>query len=92
MAKSVSGIMCGFSCRLNRLALPQQIVTVCDREAAIYELFQDANNHQHDFIVRVARNRRVEDLGSLYETLGQIVPVAIGCWRFVQELHGDCYG
>jgi len=57
--------------------LPQQIITVCDREADIYELFQDAHNHQHDFIVRVARNRRLEDLNNkLYDTLGQIAPMA----------------
>lgn len=32
--------------------LAQQIVTVCDREADIYELFQDAYNREVDFIVR----------------------------------------
>lgn len=51
------------------------IITVCDREADIYELFQDALTHQHDFIVRVARNRRLEDVGKLYDKLGQIAPV-----------------
>jgi hypothetical protein len=40
-------------------ALPQQVVTVCDREADIYELFQDTVNRDLDFIVRIRHNRRL---------------------------------
>jgi hypothetical protein len=49
-----------------------RIVTVCDREADIYELFQDAKDHQRDFIVRVVRNRRLEDLTALYDHLADV--------------------
>jgi hypothetical protein len=52
--------------------LKQRVITVCDREADIYELFQDAVNAQKDFIVRVCRNRRLEDATLLYEQLGEI--------------------
>ena len=36
----------------------QQIITVCDREADIYELFASAQRQAASFIVRVVRNRR----------------------------------
>lgn len=49
-----------------------RIVTVCDREADIYELFQDAKDHQRDFIVRVAKNRRLEDFTALYDHLAEV--------------------
>lgn len=44
----------------------QQIITVCDREADIYELFATAQAQAAHFIVRVTRNRRTAD-GSLLE-------------------------
>lgn len=50
----------------------QRVVTVCDREADIYELFQESQNQQRDFIVRVARNRRLEDVTRLYEHLDKV--------------------
>jgi hypothetical protein len=41
-----------------------QTVTVCDREADIYELFQEAHNLGAGFIVRAVRDRKLEsDLG-----------------------------
>lgn len=52
--------------------LRQRVITVCDREADIYELFQDAVNHERDFIVRVCRDRRLEDATLLYDPLGEI--------------------
>lgn len=36
-------------------------VTICDREADIYELFQEADNLGADFIVRATRDRRLEN-------------------------------
>ncbi|MCI0711760.1 MAG: hypothetical protein L0154_16515 [Chloroflexi bacterium] len=54
----------------------QQIVTVCDREADVYELFQYAHNQHLDFIVRSARNRRREDAPLLRDHLGELSPVA----------------
>jgi hypothetical protein len=56
--------------------LPQQIVTICDREADVYELFQDAHNREEDFIVRAVRNRRLEEAPLLREHLGEISPAA----------------
>lgn len=52
--------------------IPEQVVTICDREADIYELFQDAANQEVDFIVRASRNRRLEDSPLLRDHLGQI--------------------
>jgi hypothetical protein len=39
----------------------QAMVTVCDREADIDELFQEAHNRAVDYVVRAMRNRRLED-------------------------------
>jgi len=50
----------------------QRVVTVCDREADIYELFQESQNQQLDFIVRVVRNRRLEEISLLYEHLNAV--------------------
>jgi len=41
--------------------MPQDVVTICDREGDIYELFQEAHNQNLGFIVRSAWNRRLED-------------------------------
>lgn len=46
-----------------------ELITVCDREADIYELFQDAHNRGAKFIVRAVRNRRLDEGGLLYEHL-----------------------
>lgn len=57
-----------------RSDLSKQVVTVCDREADIYELFQESRQRQHDFVVRAVRNRRLEDAPLLREHLGQLSP------------------
>ncbi len=54
----------------------QAMVTVCDREADIYELFQEAHNRAVDFIVRAVRNRRLEDAPLLRDQLRAISPSA----------------
>lgn len=56
--------------------LAKRVVTVCDREADIYDLFQEAHNQDIDFIVRAMRNRRVEDALLLRDQLGEISPAA----------------
>lgn len=50
----------------------KRVVTICDREADIYELFQEAANQRIDYIVRASRNRRLEDAPLLREHLEQI--------------------
>lgn len=52
------------------------LVTVCDREADVYELFQEAHNRGVDFIVRAAQNRRLEDAPLLRDHLRAISPSA----------------
>lgn len=56
--------------------LSQRVVTVCDREADIYELFQFAHQRGIDFVVRAVRNRRLEDAPLLGDQLGAISPAA----------------
>jgi hypothetical protein len=48
------------------------IITVCDREGDIFELFQVAQQEQVNFIVRAVRNRRLEEGGLLYDGLNQV--------------------
>jgi hypothetical protein len=47
----------------------RQLITICDREGDIFELFQFAQEEQVGFIVRGGRNRRIEDGGTLYKVL-----------------------
>lgn len=54
--------------------LAKRIVTVGDREADVYELFQESHNREVDFVVRAARNRRLEDAPLLRNQLGEISP------------------
>lgn len=54
----------------------RQIVTVCDREADVYELFQYSHDQHLDFIVRSVRHRRLEDGPLLRDHLGELSPVA----------------
>lgn len=49
----------------------RSIVTVCDREGDVYELFQSAKNAPMYFVVRAVRNRRLEGGGKLYDVLSQ---------------------
>lgn len=48
-----------------------QVITVCDREGDIYELFALAQQQADGFIVRVVRNRRIAEGGLLEEALAQ---------------------
>lgn len=66
----------------------KRVVTVCDREADIYELFQESHNRQHAFVVRAVRNRRLEDAPLLREHLGEISPAS--CYTLtVQRQHNQ---
>lgn len=53
------------------LESPVSVVVIGDREADIYEVFQEARNTQTDYIIRARHNRRLEEDVSLYETLAQ---------------------
>jgi hypothetical protein len=50
----------------------KRVVTVCDREADVYELFQAAANRKLDYIVRASRNRCLEDAALLRDHLGEM--------------------
>jgi len=50
----------------------QQVVTICDREADIYELFQVTHTREMDLIVRAVRNRRLEDAALLRDHLSTV--------------------
>lgn len=56
--------------------LSKRVVTICDREADIYELFQEGRNLDIDFVVRVSHNRRLEDAPLLRDHLGEMSPAA----------------
>jgi hypothetical protein len=51
-----------------------EVITVCDREADIYEFFVEAK--EHPFVIRVAQNRRIEDTHGSLRTLMSTSPVA----------------
>ena len=51
-----------------------EVITVCDREADIYEFFVEAK--EHPFVIRVAQNRRIEDTHGSLRTLMNTSPVA----------------
>lgn len=47
---------------LNGISIPNtRVVTVCDREADIYEFFQHAISKGHHLLVRMTQNRRITD-------------------------------
>jgi hypothetical protein len=54
----------------------QQVITVCDREADIYELFATAHAQAAHFIVRVVRNRRTADGPLLEQALAESAEVS----------------
>jgi len=54
--------------------MTKRVVTVCDREGDVYELFQDAANRGLDVIVRAEKNRRLENSPLLRDYLGKISP------------------
>lgn len=53
------------------LPVPKSVITVCDREADVYELFQYAHDAEQHFIVRAARDRRLADAPNLKTQLAQ---------------------
>jgi hypothetical protein len=50
-------------------ASPVTVIVVGDREADIYELYQEAQTTETSYIIRVVRNRRLEDERLLKEAL-----------------------
>jgi len=50
-------------------ASPVQVIVVADREADIYELFQEAQRTGTDYIIRATRNRCLKESPKLFETL-----------------------
>ena len=50
------------------------MITVCDREADIYEFFVEAK--EHPFVIRSAQNRRSEDTHGTLKTLVSHAPLA----------------
>lgn len=54
----------------------QQVISVCDREADIYELFATAHAQDAHFIVRVVRNRRTADGPLLEQALSEAATVS----------------
>lgn len=55
-------------------ALPasKSVVTVCDREGDVYELFQYAHDVEQHFIVRATQDRSLKDAPTLKKRLAQI--------------------
>lgn len=51
-----------------------EVITICDREADIYEFFVEAK--EHPFVVRAAQNRRSEDTYGTLQDLVNHVPLA----------------
>jgi hypothetical protein len=52
-----------------------EVITVCDREGDVYELFQLAQQQGAKFIVRAVRNRRLESGNTLFEAVAALQPV-----------------
>lgn len=54
-------------------ALAQQVVTICDREAHIYEFVDMARDQGHDFIVRAMRGRSFSPAGQeIFDFLSEL--------------------
>lgn len=70
------------------LHVSPEVITVCDREADVYELFQDAINRQMDVIVRVVRNRRLEEAQLLKNHLADVSVAERDTLR-VQQQHNQ---
>lgn len=48
---------------------PVAVITVADREADVYEFFQEVHNLGSDCIIRLSKNRRLAEEAKLFETL-----------------------
>lgn len=57
-------------------ASPSQVIVIGDREADVYELFQEAKNTDTDLIIRAKSNRCLMSEGKLFEALDQQTFVA----------------
>jgi len=64
-----------------------RLVTVADREADIYDLFALPRRRGSELLIRAAHNRRVNDEGYLWETVGR-APVA-GEYTFTIQRRED---
>ena len=51
-----------------------EVISICDREADIYEFFVEAK--EHPFVIRVAQNRRIEETQRNLRTLMNTSPIA----------------
>ena len=52
-----------------------EVITICDREADVYEFFVEASK-QHPFVIRAAQNRRSEDTHGTLRDLVNHAPLA----------------
>jgi hypothetical protein len=52
-----------------------ELIMVCDREGDVYELFQLAHQQSAKFIIRAAKNRRLEDGNLLLKAVAALPPV-----------------
>ena len=52
-----------------------ELITVCDREGDVYELFQLAHQQSAKFIVRAAKNRRLDSGNLLFKAVAALAPV-----------------
>lgn len=52
-----------------------ELITVCDREGDVYELFQLAHQHRAKFIVRAAKNRRLENGDALFKAVEALTSI-----------------
>ena len=52
-----------------------EVITICDREADIYEFFVEASK-EHPFVIRAAQNRRSEDTHGTLQDLVSHAPLA----------------
>jgi hypothetical protein len=53
-----------------------ELITVCDREGDVYELFQLAHQQNAKFIVRAAKDRRLDDGHLLFKAVAALEPVS----------------
>lgn len=56
----------------SQVGIKKDIISVCDREADIYEFFVEANRLEQKVLVRAQHNRRLENEIKLWETFNNI--------------------
>ncbi len=63
--------------RMNaRLKNPQSVITVCDREADIFEFLNYNCTHENRYIVRCSHNRKSKKNEKLFNEIDNLAPVA----------------